>query len=103
MVFPGAAFAHESGIHLHTDAPSTNIAFAETLMDKDVFAPGAQFDAKPLDEAQQEEAQQEEAQQEEKQEEPEQKDAEEKAPSEGDQAKGEAAPEAEAEPEKQAE
>lgn len=56
MVFPGAAFAHESGIHLHTDAPSTNIAFAETLMDKDVFAPGAQFDAKPLDEAQQEEA-----------------------------------------------
>ena len=49
MVFPGTAFAHESGIHLHTDAPSTNIAFAETLMDKDVFAPGAQFDAKPLD------------------------------------------------------
>ena len=49
MVFPGAAFAHESGIHLHTDAPSTYIAFAETLMDKDVFAPGAQFDAKPLD------------------------------------------------------
>ncbi len=31
------------------------IAFAETVMDKDVFAPGAQFDSKPLDEAQQEE------------------------------------------------
>ena len=29
-------------------------AFAETVMDKDVFAPGAQFDSKPLDEAQQE-------------------------------------------------
>jgi len=29
--------------------------FAETVMDKDVFAPGAQFDSKPLDEAQQEE------------------------------------------------
>ncbi len=28
--------------------------FAETVMDKDVFAPGAQFDSKPLDEAQQE-------------------------------------------------
>ena len=55
MVFPGTAFAHESGIHLHTDGPSTNIAFAETIMDKDVFAPGAQFDSKPLDEAQQEE------------------------------------------------
>ena len=36
-----------------TIAPS--IAFAETVMDKDVFAPGAQFDSKPLDEAQQEE------------------------------------------------
>ena len=33
-------------------APS--VAFAETVMDKDVFAPGAQFDSKPLDEAQQE-------------------------------------------------
>ena len=53
MVFPGTAFAHESGIHLHTDGPSTNIAFAETIMDKDVFAPGAQFDSKPLDEAEQ--------------------------------------------------
>ena len=30
------------------------VAFAETVMDKDVFAPGAQFDSKPLDEAQQE-------------------------------------------------
>ncbi len=29
-------------------------AFAETVMDKDLFAPGAQFDSKPLDEAQQE-------------------------------------------------
>ncbi len=28
--------------------------FAETVMDKDVFAPGAQFDSTPLDEAQQE-------------------------------------------------
>ena len=28
--------------------------FAETVMDKDVFAPGSQFDSKPLDEAQQE-------------------------------------------------
>ena len=56
VALPGSAFAHESGIHLHTDAPSTNVAFAETMMDKDVFAPGAQFDAKPLDEAQQEEA-----------------------------------------------
>ena len=35
-----------------TIAPS--LAFAETVMDKDVFAPGAQFDSKPLDEAQQE-------------------------------------------------
>ena len=35
-----------------TIAPS--VAFAETVMDKDVFAPGAQFDSKPLDEAQQE-------------------------------------------------
>jgi len=35
-----------------TLAPS--VAFAETVMDKDVFAPGAQFDSKPLDEAQQE-------------------------------------------------
>ena len=33
-------------------APGT--VFAETVMDKDVFAPGAQFDSKPLDEAQQE-------------------------------------------------
>jgi len=56
VALPGSAFAHESGIHLHTDAPSTNVAFAETMMDKDVFASGAQFDAKPLDEAQQEEA-----------------------------------------------
>ena len=55
MVFPGTEFDNESGIHLHTDGPSTNIAFAETIMDKDVFAPGAQFDSKPLDEAQQEE------------------------------------------------
>ncbi|MDA0756913.1 MAG: hypothetical protein O3C04_02990 [Crenarchaeota archaeon] len=31
-----------------------NVAFAETLMDKDVFAPGAQFDSKPLDESEQE-------------------------------------------------
>jgi hypothetical protein len=31
------------------------VAFAETVMDKDVFAPGSQFDSKPLDEAQQEE------------------------------------------------
>ena len=30
------------------------VAFAETVMDKDIFAPGAQFDSKPLDEAQQE-------------------------------------------------
>ena len=29
-------------------------AFAETVMDKDVFAPGAQFDSTPLDEAEQE-------------------------------------------------
>ena len=36
-----------------TILPST--VFAETVMDKDVFAPGAQFDSKPLDEAQQEE------------------------------------------------
>ena len=35
-----------------TIAPS--VAFAETVMDKDVFAPGSQFDSKPLDEAQQE-------------------------------------------------
>ena len=35
-----------------TIAPS--VAFADTVMDKDVFAPGAQFDSKPLDEAQQE-------------------------------------------------
>tara|TARA_B100001540_G_scaffold282363_1_gene273074 strand:- start:745 stop:1017 length:273 start_codon:yes stop_codon:yes gene_type:complete len=56
MILPGTAFAHESGIHIHTDIPSTNIAFAETVMDKDVFAPGAQFDSKPLDEAQQEQA-----------------------------------------------
>ena len=32
-----------------------SVAFAETVMDKDVFAPGAQFDSKPLDDAQQEE------------------------------------------------
>ena len=56
MILPGTAFAHESGIHIHTDIPSTNIAFAETVKDKDVFAPGAQFDSKPLDEAQQEQA-----------------------------------------------
>ncbi len=31
-----------------------SVAFAETVMDKDVFAPGSQFDSKPLDEAQQE-------------------------------------------------
>ena len=31
-----------------------SVAFAETVMDKDVFTPGAQFDSKPLDEAQQE-------------------------------------------------
>ena len=31
-----------------------SLAFAETVMDKDVFAPGAQFDSKPLDEAEQE-------------------------------------------------
>ena len=31
-----------------------SVAFAETVMDKDVFAPGAQFDSKPLDEAEQE-------------------------------------------------
>ena len=37
---------------MFTIAPS--VAFAETVMDKDVFAPGAQFDSKPLDEAQHE-------------------------------------------------
>ena len=37
---------------MFTIVPS--VAFAETVMDKDVFAPGAQFDSKPLDEAQQE-------------------------------------------------
>ena len=31
-----------------------SVAFAETVMDKDIFAPVAQFDSKPLDEAQQE-------------------------------------------------
>ena len=31
-----------------------SVAFAETVMDKDVFAPGSQFDSKPLDEAEQE-------------------------------------------------
>ena len=36
-------------------AIATGTVFAETVMDKDVFAPGAQFDSKPLDEAQQEE------------------------------------------------
>ena len=56
MILPGTAFAHESGIHIHTDIPSTHIAFAETVMDKDLFTPGAQFDSKPLDEAQQEQA-----------------------------------------------
>ena len=35
-------------------AITPGVAFAETVMDKDVFAPGAQFDSKPLDEAQQE-------------------------------------------------
>ena len=53
-MLPGAAFAHESGIHLHTDIPSTTNAFAETTMDKDPFEAGMQFDSKPLDEAQQE-------------------------------------------------
>ena len=38
---------------LVTIAPGA--VFAETVMDKDVFAPGSQFDSKPLDEAQQEE------------------------------------------------
>ena len=51
---PGAAFAHESGIHIHTDIPSTTAAFAEITMDKDPFEAGMQFDSKPLDEAQQE-------------------------------------------------
>ena len=37
---------------LVTIAPGA--VFAETVMDKDVFAPGAQFDSKPLDEAEQE-------------------------------------------------
>ena len=37
---------------MFTIAPS--VAFAETVMDKDLFAPGAQFDSKPIDEAQQE-------------------------------------------------
>ena len=37
---------------LVTIAPGA--VFAETVMDKDVFAPGSQFDSKPLDEAQQE-------------------------------------------------
>ena len=36
---------------LVTIAPGA--VFAETVMDKDVFAPGSQFDSKPLDEAQQ--------------------------------------------------
>ncbi len=31
-----------------------SVAFAETVMDKDVFTPGSQFDSKPLDEAEQE-------------------------------------------------
>ena len=53
-MLPGAAFAHESGIHLHTDIPSTITAFAEITMDKDPFESGLQFDSKPLDEAQQE-------------------------------------------------
>jgi len=54
LILPGTAFAHESGIHLHTDIPSTNMAFAETVMDKDPFDVGLQFDSKPLDEAEQE-------------------------------------------------
>ena len=37
---------------LVTIAPGA--VFAETVMDKDVFAPGSQFDSKPLDDAQQE-------------------------------------------------
>ncbi len=53
-MLPGAAYAHESGIHLHTDIPSTITAFAEVTMDKDPFESGLQFDSKPLDEAQQE-------------------------------------------------
>ena len=53
-MLPGAAFAHESGIHLHTVIPSTITAFAEVTMDKDPFESGLQFDSKPLDEAQQE-------------------------------------------------
>tara|TARA_B100000686_G_scaffold19066_1_gene17558 strand:+ start:1017 stop:1286 length:270 start_codon:yes stop_codon:yes gene_type:complete len=52
-MLPGAAFAHESGIHLHTDIPSTIIVFAEVTMDKDPFEGGLQFDSKPLDEAEQ--------------------------------------------------
>ena len=28
MMLPGTVFAHESGMHIHTDIPSTNIAFA---------------------------------------------------------------------------
>ena len=56
-MLPSAAFAHESGIHLHTDIPSTITAFAEVTMDKDPFEGGLQFDSKPLDEAQQEEDQ----------------------------------------------
>ena len=51
---PGAAFAHESGIHLHTNMPSTTMAFVEITMDKDPLEGGLQFDSKPLDEAQQE-------------------------------------------------
>ena len=54
VILPGAAFAHESGIHLHTDIPSSINAFAEVTMDKDPFEAGLQFDSKPLDEAQQE-------------------------------------------------
>ena len=54
VILPGAAFAHESGIHLHTNMPSTTMAFAEITMDKDPLEGGLQFDSKPLDEAQQE-------------------------------------------------
>ena len=54
VILPGAAFAHESGIHLHTNMPSTTTAFAEITMDKDPLEGGLQFDSKPLDEAEQE-------------------------------------------------
>ena len=53
IILPGTAFAHESGIHLHTDIPSSINAFADITLDKDPFEAGLQFDSKPLDEAQQ--------------------------------------------------